>query len=674
MAMTEGLVLDGLNLNAESGGAFGLEKIDFTPPAKKPEWAEAADGDGAQLVRAPLFGERTITAVIRVNQQSSMNEALAKIGNLVDLIQEAEKNAGIPLEWTPDSSTKTITFYVLTGMVTGIPILVEGDEAGWFQKSPLITVTFTCKPFGYGPEVVGEAVNNETGLSVAEILVKEVPGDVPAEGRLIVTDTAGVPRRWVEWGIQNRYYSSSTHLILDSEDMVPVAGAQSTTFNSEAYKPSGATKGTIATSLVPEPTICAETGVLAHVGTFRVKARVRAVLGSESAAENVAIRLGWQDGEGPVRRNEWAKSPVGNLFCEVDLGTINITPALIGTQKWVGLIEGMSANHAGADKLHIDYLTFIPVLEGYGKAIAPATEPAAEVVAFDNLTTGTLSGNLNGRTPALGAAWATSGATTDWTVEAGKLKRATMEDTQPRYGVVGSAVGNSRVTGVFNLSKVAFGVTTIGVLARWVESTNYAFFTYNALGAIGDGILKLGIKWLGTTHTISELFIPAPQPRSVTLAITATLDGVLSGKAILEGAPYRLSGSSEALETGNTLASGKGGIIDENVSALASPSRTVLSLSVGVFPAIAYCIQPHEAMVVLHNATLTEDPSGTYWGPPPVYRGSRLYIPQAGSVERSSRLLVKADRNDLEEADQQLIADGFKIQVNYRPRFHVIPR
>jgi hypothetical protein len=193
----DSLILSGTNLSDEVN--YGLEQIDFTPPAKLPEFAVSADGDGADLIRTPRFQNRTIKMTLRIAPQSTMNLALEKLGTLVDLLQEAELNPnGIPLEWTPASSTKTITLYVLTGAVTGVPMVMEGSSAGFYAKAPQVTVELTCKPFGYGAEVEAAAAKSiETGLSIVVLTVPTLAGDVPAEGRLLIKDTAAVGRRFV---------------------------------------------------------------------------------------------------------------------------------------------------------------------------------------------------------------------------------------------------------------------------------------------------------------------------------------------------------------------------------------------------------------------------------------------------------------------------------------------
>lgn len=691
MEVNEGLVLNGLSLNSgpEPAGPYTLEVIDMTPPKKKPEWADGADSDGAGLVREPLYENRTVTAKIRIEPQTTMNAALEKLAAIVDQLQEASKNpGGIPLVWTPSNSTKSITFYTLEGEVTGLPIEVQGDQAGWFVKAPILSVQMVCKPFGYGTEEeVRSAIANETGLSIVTFTLASIKGDVPAEGRLVLTDTAAVSRRYVEWGLEQRYYNAATSLILDSEDMTPVSGAQSTEYSaSGAYKRPGATKGTIATTLVASPTICCNTGVLKHVGSFRVKARVRAKLGATGTLENVFLRLAYQDNEGPFRANAWQTPSSETSFCEVDLGVITVTPTESGTQKWLGQIEAYSLNTAVTDVLHVDYLTFIPIAEGYGKARGLLPQQGGTVAAYDNFESGTLSGVLSGRPPGIGAAWVTSGATTDFAVEAGAATRTTAADSQPRFGQLGAALGNSRVEAICEASSTHKGNVLTGVVARWVNSNSYAFLDVVREGSNNRLRVRLGVLLAGVSTVLKEQYVPYTQGAVFVFeaSLTATLDGALygtgsvvrtdaTGEAAVTLGTFNLAASSSAVATGGALESGKIGIYDQNVSGEAC-RRAYRLAAVTVLPAIPYCIPPSQSMEVRSNSTLAEDGTGTYSGPVPQYRGSRFYVPQAGEANRTSRILVKADRNDLEESDQAAIGDAFTAQVFVTPRYLVVPR
>jgi hypothetical protein len=679
MAELEALTLNGLALHS---GNFTLEALDMTPPKKKPEWAQSSDADGADLIRTPLFENRTITASIRIGPMATMDEALAKLGELTDQLQEAEKNpGGIALEWTPAKSTKTITFYVLTAEVTSIPIVVEGSGVGYLAAAPLVTVAFTCKPFGYGAEVEGAAAKSiETGLSVVVLTVPSVAGDVPAEGRLVIKDTAAIGRRFVEWGLENRYYNSETKLVLDSEDMTPVGGAQSTALNSSgAYKRAGATKGTIATTLFGSPTLCCSTGNLGHVGTFRIKARIYASLATSSLLQNISVRLSWQDGQGPFRANAWQTPVTAGAFSEVDLGVVTVTPAQAGTQRWVGHIEAFSSNEE-SDTLHVDYLTLIPVLEGYGKArgVRPASFGAA-LVAYEQFTTGTLSGSLNGRTAPLGGNWATSGAATDFTVHPaeanvapGNASRATTSDAGARYALLGGSLINTETSAIFSGGPLG---SEHGLIARWTNSSNFLALT--ALQTAGSVNVQLVTVIAGSATIIAAKPIYGSFS-NISLVSTLTMivlaDGSVGAEVVVGNfGTASLSATNSALATGGTLASGKDGIFDINSTATAG-TRRLRKFWASELSAIPFCVQPSKTMEVRSDSAIAADSAGTYFGPVPEYRGSRFYVPQDGEANRTSRIIVKADRNDLQEGDQQTIADTFTAQPFVTPRYHVIPR
>jgi hypothetical protein len=670
------LVLNGLNINDET--SYGLEAIDIPAPTKRLEWATSVDSDGEDLIRVPKYNNRVVTMTLRVGPQTTMDLALAKLGALIEQAQESELNpGGTPLEYSPAGSTKTYTLDVLTGAVAELPMVNEGPAAGFYAKVPQLKLVLTCKPFGRTAEVVGSPVANETGLSVVVLTIPTLPGDVPAEGRLIVKDTAAVGRRTVEWGIENRYYNAATSLVLDSEDMTPVAGAQSTALNTlGAYKRAGATKGTIATTLLPEPTICFETGALGHVGTFRVKHRMQISLGSESLPENVHVRLSYQDGEGPFRANTWQTPVLGGKLIEVDLGVVTITEKLTGTQRWAGRVEAYSDNGVALDTHHGDYLIFVPVLEGYGRARGVQSSAPGTIVAFDNFSTGTLSGNLNGRTPATGAAWATSGATTDWAVTSGHVSRSTKSDASARLGVLGPALINTRV-GIATLSTspdtetLEFGVK-LGAILRWVDSSNYAVALAERAQFAGATFWSLQMRVAGVL-TVFGIAETAALPESLAIAITAeaTADGALSATFKAAGKSISLSGSSAALATGGALASGKCGVYD--FCAAPVSTRLIESVSVQSLPAVPYCIQPSQSMQVRSDSAITTDPTGAVYGPVQQYRGSHFFPPQDGSANRTSRVIVKADRNDLNESDQQTIGDSFTVTPAYTPRYLVIP-
>ena len=216
--------------------------------------------------------------------------------------------------------------------------------------------------------------------------------------------------------------------------------------------------------------------------------------------------------------------------------------------------------------------------------------------------------------------------------------------------------------------------TVSGVVLRWVNATNYAFLTMEPFPPLPTNalLIKLGTVVAGTPAVLAETVITSVNPPDAfSLTLSATLDGQLKATGnVLE--TFAISGSSAAIATAGALASGKAGIYQQ--SGVASVTTVVESITVQSLPAIPYVVQSERSMEARSDSTLTFDSTGTYAGPVPEYRGSRFYVPQDGSANRTSRILVKADRNDLEEADQQTIADAFTAQVFVTPRYSVIPR
>ncbi len=93
MAQQESLTFDGLILN--DGITYSLETVAFPVPPRLADWIRGSDSDGSILTRAALSDNREITCTIRVEQQATMDLALAKIGAIIDKVQAGS----IPLEF-----------------------------------------------------------------------------------------------------------------------------------------------------------------------------------------------------------------------------------------------------------------------------------------------------------------------------------------------------------------------------------------------------------------------------------------------------------------------------------------------------------------------------------------------------------------------------------------------
>jgi hypothetical protein len=663
---SEALTLDGLPLTS---GGFVMTALDMTPPSQRQTWITAADSEAAALFRQPLHENRTVTLKLRVTPQASMDAALDRVGALVDKLRKAASSpSGIALVWTPNDSARACTFTVLTGEISGMPIGLADEGYSWVLRQPIVTVTLTCQPYAVGVETLTGTSSSSTPFLAFE--VTGVTGDVPALGRAIVTDTATQSRRHVELGVEGpATYNASTSLIVDSDNMVVTgfSGVQAVTTG--AYDPNAAGNNSITLSpIAGATTAMAGTGdPLSHVGVFRVKARV------QSASLGNLFRLSWKAGDGPTNHNTWATPISVSGWIELDLGTITVPATTLGTQRWTGQIEVQGAASTPGT-VALDYLILVPQADGYGKARAQWSLGTGTLASYDAFAATTAGLSLNARTAPLGGVWATSGAATDFQFSDLAFTTAIQENvTRTAAGTRLGTLGTATPTDV---QVSAMFVTTsrqAGVIARFVDSSNYAYALLDASGL--PGLLAIKTVIAGVTTTLASviadstfgfstgdltrlIFVVFASGRAI--AIAENLDA--GGRVVAQ-----VEATSSALLTAGTLASGKSGIVD--VTAGAGGQLWISDFAVSTPPAEPIALYSGRSLQWRYDATLRQDSTGTYYGQTPSYRGSRLLL-QPGT----SRVLVKARRNDIETALDDQVTDALQAQVGWTPRYLVIPR
>lgn len=676
MSQLEQLAVDGLELN--DGTNYVLEAPLSMPPAqKKPVWVTGGDTDGAILDRTPLYDNAQVVARVRVVVQSTMDLAVAKLAALGDKLQESERNqTGVAITWTPADGTIQATGRVLSGEITDLPISVDGDGAGWFVKAPVVTITLTRDPFWRGAEVSGGTTSAST-LPLVTLELTGVTGDVPAEGRLVVTDAATQSRRLLRWGLESRWYptSSPPSLILESDSLVTSGFAGTGTTRSGAYDPGAAGNSVIRATLATQPIAVCGTGVQTHVGTFHVFARVYATETTAGAINY--LRFMWQDGEGPIRPALTAYStPALNLaFSDVDLGIITPTTASSGTQKWIGRVDAYSS--VAGETLDVDYIYLVPATEGYGEARGMYSYAAGVQVARDQFTSITATTVLNARVAPSGGTWATSGVASDFFASDGPSTgdeteaRSSTSEASPRFAVLGATSYTDVEVGIKTLAstRAVTGLVT-AVIARWVDSSNY---------------LYAGISGTNTFLIVSTVAGAVVSSRTVTVSVDSQawyeirLVAFTSGRAVallLDGSGGIL-GTTEiqhsSIATGGALATGKPGFRDINPIATAT-SRYYDDFYVSTPTAEPIAVYSGRTAEVQSTRAIRADSTGTYYGDVPAYRGTRFYVPPAGTRTRKARIAVMARRNDVVVAQDDQIADSTTIQALYTPRYINVPR
>jgi hypothetical protein len=668
---SESWTLDGLPL---SSGAFDLIELTADPPKQRPNWITAADSEAAALFRQPLHENRTITMKLKVRPQVSMDTALDRAGALVDKLYKASStSSGISLVWTPNDSARSVTFTVLAGEIAGLPIGLTDEGYLWVLRQPVVAITLTCQPYWFGVEVLTSTNSSSTPFNAFEIA--GVTGDIPALGRLIITDTATQSRRHVEWGLEGPLtYNNATSLLVDSDNMVVTgfSGVQAVTTG--AYDPNAAGNNSITlTPIAGATTAMAGTGdPLSHVGVFRVKARV------QSGSLSNLFRLSWKAGDGPTNHNTWA-TPISTAgWIELDLGTITVPASTLGTQRWTGRVEVFGAATPGT--VALDYLILVPQADGYGKARGAWSYSSGVVVAYDTFTGTTAGGGLNTRVAPLGGTWATSGDATDFVFSDNFLGTDAVESLS-RTVAVSETTGRFAILGSTNYTDSQIDARAhfftynaeMSLILRWVDSSNFLRLRVKPGTTINVSVVLEQVI-AGTPTTLATL--PAGQLANfVPLTFRFRLIAYSSGTAIATtfsddgGTTFGLAvASSTAIATGGTLATGKPGINTRNTSAInAVHSWDDIQVSTPVAEPIA--LYSGRSMQVRYDDTLRQDSTGTYYGRPPSYRGARFLVPVG-----TSRVLVKARRNDVDAALDDQVTDALQVQVGWTARGLAVPR
>ncbi len=673
----EGLSLAGLDLNSAT---FSMESLSMTPPAKRPEWISGADSDGALLSRDPTYDNRVIEARIRVAQQASHDAVVAHIGSILDKLQECSRNEnGLNLVWDPANSTADeITFHCLMGEITDLPI--DWQDSGRFVNSWAFTIRLTCLPFGEGVETLIATVTSSLPLMSLELA--DVMGDVRALARLVVLDAASQARRWIAWGMESRWYptSSPPALLIDSTSMVTTGYAGVTGTRSGAY--SGGSNNVITATLRTQVQAICGLGNLSHVGNFRPQLRCYA------SATTVAVRLTWQALDGPFRALTY-KVPVTVGWNHIDLGQITVPETQLGTQRWTGLIEAYSTG-TGGETFEVDYVGLMPA-ELFGRARGSYAYQVGALTTYEDCEGA--SGALGARTAPLGGAWTTSGGATDWafgTLAMGgdvDLTRTAGTDASPRIGVLGSSVTNVEVQA--DLFAVFFVLATPyewGVIARHSASTDYLRATLYVTNTVADeatATLRVTKRVAGTDTVIGSQALPRTllqgDGRPAAPDYPVRLVVFSSGRCIAtvadsNGAEMaRVDVVDTAMATGGALASGKCGVFDYNTGT-SGIARGLDNFYTATPPAEPIACHSAQTIEFRHDTALREDSTGTYAGSPPEYVGSRFFVPNAGGPGRKARVAVMAKRNDVATAADDNIADSTTVSVYVVPRYLAIPR
>jgi hypothetical protein len=501
-----------------------------------------------------------------------------------------------------------------------------------------------------------------------------VPGDVAAFTRLISADLAAQTRRFVEVGIQQRHYAGLDLQLDTGSELVTTGFAGASTTRSGSYN-ANVIRATLTTT---EVAVCS-TGNRGHVGTFRVWARAYA------SSTDVRVRLAYQQGAGPFHPNAYQAPITAGAWVELDLGTVTIDEVLAGTQQWLGLINALGA---AGDTLDIDYLLLIPAGEGYSKLLAPQTfQTLTSFSGRDefNQSAGNLAGKQMPAPSGAPGVWAGAGDADDFTVNATEhvAQRTAVSDADVltgRYGIAGTATFTDTLVQVDYWRDGSSGAWRGGAFARYIDTNNWLALLLDRSSG-GDYTLMLVKRVSGTATVIASELLRAstsllgPFHHDIWYRLRLVADS--SGRVVAwydEAAAHRPSlyfnVFDSDLATGGALASGKVGIYDADTTSLGLPRR--FDNFIAAVPTADAVLFSGRQTQLRSDGALRQDSTGTYSGPWPVF-GSYPQIEPAGAENRTTRIAVRALRNNPEELPNANVTDAFSVQCVLTPRY-LVPR
>jgi hypothetical protein len=515
-------------------------------------------------------------------------------------------------------------------------------------------------------------------------------GDVPALGRLTVTEAQAIDQAWVAYGMEtNDDYThtdstGSGALFYEAETRTALGGSATAAGPSGA---SGAGSNVMRSASLPVEYISIlstqATGGgahLSHVGSFRVYARVQA-----PTTNTGTVTIGLEYASGDFRR--FTRNSVTTIDSTwegtwrlVDLGIVTIEKLRIGTQRWEGRVIAQST--IIGDKIDVDCLMFFPTMTS-GVASAVLQIPAlASVTARDDFAQ--TAGALTGKTLPVGGTWVGAGDLDDFNVTgSGTVQRTVGSDASNsagRFAIAGTSVLTSSFA-AFDIGSTVSGqqATRMGIILRYTDTSNYLF-----VGSDATSTFRIIKVVAGTPTTIASVNLVDVFADLVVALLALIAGGSVSawvdangrvvGRLDFTNAGYSqvaLAGAYDsALATGGALASGKVGFYDA-FSGGATPTRTYDNFIAAPYTADA-AMFASQSMEFRHDGVVREDSAGVIWPSVSLFEGDMLRVPVTGREGRSVRFIVKGSRNVPPLMPDPAI-DDISATLAVTPRFLSVP-
>lgn len=542
--------------------------------------------------------------------------------------------------------------------ITGATLKMP-DRYGFVGVETDVVLTLEALPDFYGDEAFFTAAAGTAGDAELVFTVAGVDGDYPARTRIVVTN-GSQRQRGLIGAIRSRYYSAddTAACAYEAEDMTPLDAAVTAALAGAHGSGSNTVKhASLSQQWTAVLGLDRGGDALTHRGTYRVWARCYT-----TAATPPRARLVWEVGDLlQPEENDPQRLPVTDGFALVNLGEVRLDAAPAGAHRWLGQIQ--AAADIDGDDIWIDKIWLFNADEAYFELSAPAvtTEGLVTYYARDGFTGTTAGSNLTGRTPPLGSAWITSGATGDFqfldedTGDEGVARAV----AGTRYAVLGSSRTDQQV-----LADVAIpGAATPpagGALARFTDANNHLRLTVSTtIGFTTRTTITLTKVVAGTPTELDSRNVSGGAYK-LRLSVTATgaVTAIADGPTTVE-----MTAQDSALATAGALASGKGGIID--IGASSTLERRYDNVAVTEVPSPPGVIQASRKLEIRTDGIIRETAAGGSYGAVQAPIGDLPRLPPSGLENRTVEVILKPSRGDLDQvADSGL--DAVTAQVFYR--------
>jgi hypothetical protein len=610
----------------------GLWLIDWKPPLPKRDntYAQGADSNGRRRVRPRPANDEDGQVRVGIGATTETN-FWGYLDELEEMIESVHERRGT-LRYEPLRSGTPVTLDLESVAITDMP------ERGVLLNQLVAEATFTFEPRPYARLDPVEIVSSDT-LSgpIDYVELGSVPGHTDAWVELELSDASVQRRDHVEAAIQNDYDPASPEpLSLTLASGLTVSGYAGV---STAGGPSGKNASTIVSipSLSGTPVVVCATTAQPHKSLWKVRARVY------PNDVGMRVRLGWKVGDGPITREGWRDVPGAPNWYDIDLGTINIEEMETG-HSWTGFIEAYTIEEGNSG-----YLGTLFLLPGavYGRARSPLVySTPLSLLARDDF--GFADGtDLGGRAANAGGTWVSAGPGGDFkgTGTTGDIgvDRETTGDSGAHVDYL-----SNNIAGVLHAAVVTATDPSVGWRGIVARLQTAAPTTDHLLLVLQGQVISVYAQggWLAS-YPLGAL--PAPYPALHQLALAADATGRWAAWYAPFGVPLTkpiMQGQGALLATGGALQSGRVGIYDVNTTA--TPCRRLWD---AVYTAPFSSLGALEASRItrfLHDTVLRQDSGGSMEGRVPVFEGRHLTVRPATRAGRTSRLVVKQRRLDVD--------------------------